>query len=177
MADYRNAVLCVNGERLLELAVSGAAQIKFTSIKTSSTRYETTQLRALTDIGDIRQSSGISASTEDSLNTVSLYTSFSNAKLAEGYYVRNFGIYAADPDDATGETELLYAVVNADESVNPATFIPAYSTKGTSGVDFTCEIVVANSSEVTIKLDENAGVPLSVFNTFAEQFNAVQQRY
>lgn len=175
MADYRNAVLCVNGERLLELAVSGAAQIKFTSIKTSSTRYETTQLRALTDIGDIRQSSGISASTEDSLNTVSLYTSFSNAKLAEGYYVRNFGIYAADPDDATGETELLYAVVNADESVNPATFIPAYSTKGTSGVDFTCEIVVANSSEVTIKLDENAGVPLSVFNTFAEQFNAGMQ--
>lgn len=175
MADYRNAVLCINGEKLLALVVAGEAQIKFTSIKTSSTRYEVTQLKGLTDIGDIRQSSGISASTKDSLNTVSLYTSFSNAKLAEGYYVRNFGIYAADPDDTTGETEILYAVVNADESVNPATFIPAYSTKGTSGVDFTCEIVVANSSEVTIKLDENAGVPLSVFNTFAEQFNEGMQ--
>ena len=69
MADYRNAVLCVNGERLLELAVSGAAQIKFTSIKTSSTRYETTQLRALTDIGDIRQSSGTVSYTHLTLPT------------------------------------------------------------------------------------------------------------
>lgn len=174
MADYRNAVLCKNGERLLELAVSGEAQIKFTSVKTSSTRYEPTQLKDLTDIGDIKQSSGISASTKDSLNTISLYTSFSNAKLVEGYYVRNFGIYAADPD-GDGEEEILYAVVNADESSNPATFIPAYSNKGTSGVDFTCEIVVANADEVIIKLDENAGVPLSVFNTFAEQFNTGMQ--
>lgn len=176
MADYRNAVLCTNGERLLKLAVSGEAKIKFTSIKTSSTRYEATQLKDLTDIGDVKQSSGISASTKDSPNTVSLYTSFSNAKLVEGYYVRNFGIYAADPDDETGETEILYAVVNADEGTNPATFIPAYSNKGTSGVDFTCEIVVANSEEVTIVLDENAGVPLSVFNTFAEQFTEGMQK-
>ena len=75
--------------------------------------------------------------------------------------MRNFGIYAADPDGSS-EEEILYAVVNADESSNPATFIPAYSSRGTSGVDFTCEIVVANSDEVIIKLDENAGVPLSV---------------
>lgn len=175
MADYRNAVLCTKGERLLEMAVAGEAQIKFTSIKTSSTRYEEGQLKDLTDIGEVKQSSGISASTKDSLNTISLYASFSNAKLAEGYYVRNFGIYAADPD-GSGEEEILYAVVNADESSNPATFIPAYSSRGTSGVDFTCEIVVANSDEVIIKLDENAGVPLSVFNTFATQFEESMQK-
>lgn len=171
MADYRNAVLCKNGERLLELAVQGEARIKFVGAKTSSTRYEVSQLHSLTDIGEIRQSSGISASIKDSPNTVSLYTSFSNAKLSEGYYVRNIGIYAADPDDASGNTEILYAVVNADESVNPATYIPAYTAKGTSGVDITCEITVSNSNEVIIKLDETAGVPASAFDALAEQVN------
>lgn len=173
MATYRDAVLCKNGQRLLALAVAGEANINFTHVKTSSTKYEATQLEALTDIGEIVQSNRISASTKDSLNTISLYAAFSNAKLIEGYFVRNFGIYATDPDDE--ESEILYAIVSADESEYPATFIPAYSNKGTSGVDFACEIVVANSKEVTVVLDENAGVPLSVFNDFAERFNQGMQ--
>lgn len=169
MASYRDAVLCTKGAELLERAVAGDVKIEFISVKTSSTSYEEAQLKDLTDIGEIKQSSGISASTKDSLNTISLYASFSNAHLAEGYYARNFGIYAKDPD-GDGEQEILYAVVSADESSNSATFIPAYSNKGTSGIDFTCEIVVANSEEVIVKLDENAGVPLGVFNSFVSQF-------
>ena len=171
MADYRNAVLCKNGRKLLKLAASGEAKIIFSSIKTSTTKYEVNQLGGLIDIGEIKQSNKISASIEDSLNTVSLYTTFSNVSLIEGYFIRNFGIYAIDPEDKNGETEILYAIVNADETINQAVFIPAYNSGGTSGVDFTCEIVVDNSNNIIVKLDENNGVPASIFNDFVERFN------
>ena len=47
MADYRNAVLCAKGERLLEMAVAGEAQIKFTSIKTLVPDMRRVSLRIL----------------------------------------------------------------------------------------------------------------------------------
>lgn len=161
MAIYRNTVICKNGKKLLAKAIAGLAQIKFTSIKTSDTEYGETQLENLESIGLVKQTGTISSSVKESTNSVSLYTSFINTGLSEGYTVRNFGIYATDPE---GGGEVLYAIVNADESTTPATFIPAYGNKGTSGVDFSCEVVVSNADEVTVVIDGNAGVPLSLFD-------------
>ena len=170
MATYRNTVICKDGQELLAKAVAGLATIHFTSIKTSATQYTESQLENLTDIGTVIQSVGISASTAESTNVVSLYGAFTNASLQSGYYCRNFGIFAEDPEDSS--QEILYAIVNADESTVPATYIPAYGGKGTSGVNFSCEIIVANASEVEVTLDPSAGVPLNLFNDTVATINA-----
>lgn len=170
MATYRNTVICTDGQELLAKAVAGLATIHFTSIKTSATQYTESQLEDLTDIGTVVQSVGISASTAESSNVVSLYAAFTNTALQSGYYCRNFGIFAEDPEDSS--QEILYAIVNADESTVPATYIPAYGGKGTSGVNFSCEIIVANASEVEVTLDPSAGVPLNLFNTTVATINA-----
>lgn len=174
MADYRDAILCKNGENLLKLAVAGEALIGFTSVKTSSAKYDVSQLKSLTEVDDIKQTSALIAKTKDSPNTVSLYAAFTNDKITEGYYVRNFCIYAKDPEDE--ENEILYAIISADETNVPATFMPSYSNRGTSGIEFACEIVVANSEDVTIQLDTSIGVPTDVFNTFVDGINAEMKK-
>lgn len=166
MAIYRQSVICLNGKEVLDRALAGECSIKFTSIKTSSTKFEESDLPNLTGIGTIEQEKLISKMDNGGSGAVSLFCSFTNTDLSKGYYVRNFGIYVEDPDNSLNE--LLYAVVNADESAIPASYLPAYNGVGVSAIDFVSLITVSNSKDITCVLDPSGSCPMSVFTTHTE---------
>lgn len=148
MADYRQSVLCKNGREILQRAFAGEVMIKFTSIKTSDTVFTEEELPNLEGIGTIKQAGTLSKMEQAGQEGVVLYTSFSNADLSEGYYVRNFGIYVENPDNS--EQELLYSIVNANESKVPASHIPAFNGVGTSGIDFSTIVTVSSYDSVSV---------------------------
>lgn len=166
MADYRQSVLCKNGREILQRAIAGEVIIKFTSIKTSDTVFTEGELPNLESIGTIKQVGTLSKMEQAGQEGVVLYTSFSNAELTEGYYVRNFGIYVEDPDNE--DNELLYSVVNANESKVPASHIPAFNGVGTSGIDFSSIVTVSSFESVTCVIDPNAGCTVAMFNEHTE---------
>lgn len=161
MADYRQSVLCKNGRKILQRAFAGEVMIKFTSIKTSDTVFTEEELPNLEGIGTIKQAGTLSKMEQAGQEGVVLYTSFSNADLSEGYYVRNFGIYVENPDNS--EQELLYSIVNANESKVPASHIPAFNGVGTSGIDFSTIVTVSSYDSVSCVIDPNAGCTVAMF--------------
>ena len=161
MANYRSTILCKHGREILAKAFAGEVMIKFTSIKTSDTIFTEDQLPNLEGIGTIKQVGKLSQMEQAGQEGVILYTSFNNSELTEGYYVRNFGIYVEDPDNT--ENELLYSIVNADESKIPASHLPAFNGVGVSGIDFNTLVTVSSFDSVTCVIDPSAGVTASMF--------------
>jgi len=146
MADFRGTILTVKGRNLLAKAQTGA-QLSFTKIKLGdglwSSDTDPTQLNDLVSpkmdwpIEDIRIVGD---------GTVRLRFILTNTGLSQGFFMREIGIYAQDPDLG----EILYAVAYAGDR---ADFIPA---DGVTKVENVVDIytVIANAQNVTAVISD-----------------------
>ena len=81
-----------------------------------------------------------------------------NSTVTTGYYLREFGIYAKDPDDG----EILYAVASDSEP----DFIPAKGTSTVISQEIGVALTFANTSNVTAAVNTSATATISYVNTY-----------
>ena len=81
-----------------------------------------------------------------------------NSTVTTGYYLREFGIYAKDPDDG----EILYAVASDPEP----DFIPAKGTSTVISQEIGVALTFANAANVTATVNTSATATISYVNTY-----------
>ncbi len=145
MSQFSNMVLTAKGKALQTKAQTGSTPLNFTRVAIGSGYLpEGTNLEGLTALMEEKQFLDINLiSIENGLAT--LRVTFTNSGLTTGYYVREFGVFATDPD----EGEILYSVANAG---GMADFLPP---EGANIVEqiFDVVTVVGNAANVTATID------------------------
>jgi hypothetical protein len=145
---FNPSILTEKGRALVAKAVMGVCDITFTKIAVSESHL-TGDLRYLTDIGAVKQSANVSSVTRTGDIHVKVGAGFSNEALSAGYYIRNLGLFAQDPD----EGEILYSVSVADEREAVADWMPSASSIGVSSIVVDMYTSVANTASVTLTVD------------------------
>ena len=109
MGAFKSAVITKKGQELLAKVVAGTTKLEFTKIKVSDAKLSG-DLASMTGIGTIKQEEKVASVVRKNGSNVTVSASFSNQTLGQGYYVRNLGLYANDPQAG----EILYSISVAD---------------------------------------------------------------
>ena len=155
MAEFRRAVITEKGLALLAKAQADEVPISITKAVSGSGEYtDSESLIERTGLKEPQQEFAPTSIVRRNDTTVLVRFSITNAppgeSLEHGYYVREVGIYADDPD----EGEILYSIAIAGEGT--CDYLPAYggTLPTTIGVSFVIE--VANADTVIIQTDISA---------------------
>jgi len=146
MADFRGTILTVKGRNLLAKAQTGAT-LTFTKIKLGDGFWSSdTDPTRLNDLVSPKLNLPIQDIRVVGDGTVRLRFILSNTGLSQGFFMREIGIYAQDPDLG----EILYAVAYAGDR---ADFIPS---DGVTKVENVVDIytVIANAQNVTAVISD-----------------------
>ena len=122
MGAFKSAVITKKGQELLAKVVAGTTKLEFTKIKVSDAKLSG-DLASMTGIGTIKQEEKVASVVRKNGSNVTVSASFSNQTLGQGYYVRNLGLYANDPQAG----EILYSISVADESTATADYMPPFN--------------------------------------------------
>lgn len=167
MAEFSKVVITDNGRTLLAKIISGSSDnVEFTKISTSSYIYtDDEQLKSLTELSEIKQTSLISKVTLKDEVAIKVEVAFNNTNLTEGYYMRALGLYAIDPDVG----EILYAVTR-ETSGN--CYMPAYNNATVSGAYIQLVTTVGNAENVSLEVDQAAVATIGDIQDLQNQLNA-----
>lgn len=117
------------------------------------------QLEDLTELVAPVQTLPIASVTySDDSHACIISTVTDNSTVTTGYYLREFGIYAKDPDDG----EILYAVASDSEP----DFIPAKGTSTVISQEIGVALTFANAANVTAAVNTSATATISYVNTY-----------
>lgn len=169
MGAFKSAVITKKGQALLAKVVAGTANFNFTSIKTSENTL-TGDLASKTGIGTIKQTANVASVIRQNDSNVKVSASFSNANLNAGYYVRNIGLYATDPQ----EGEICYSISVADESVATADWMPPFNGIGVSSLMVDLVTAVSNASSVNVTVDPTASATVAQIIDLQSQIDDVR---
>lgn len=156
MGAFNSAVITKKGQALLAKVVAGTATFNFTNIKTSETKL-TGDLASLAGIGTVKQTVQVASVIRQNDSNVKVSASFSNSGLQAGYYVRNIGLYATDPQ----EGEICYSISVADETTATADWMPPFNGIGVSSLMVDLVTAVSNASSVNVTVDPTASATVS----------------
>lgn len=148
MLIWNPSKLTTKGKALLAKAQAGRCTIKITKAQTGSGQYssgEATDTR--TSLKTPVQTLSIHSKEIQNGSTLVLKVAITNKTsdtdvLKSGYEIREFGIFAQDPDDG----EILYSIATASTS----DYMPAYNGVIPSVISMSYYLEVANASSVTI---------------------------
>jgi hypothetical protein len=146
MADFRGTILTQRGKNLLAKAQTGTT-LTFTKIKIGDGLWPSnTDPTQLNDLVSPKLNLPIQSITVVGDEAVRLRFVLTNTGLSQGFFMREIGIYAQDPDLG----EILYAVAYAGDR---ADFIPA---DGVTKVENVVDIytVIANAQNVTAVISD-----------------------
>jgi hypothetical protein len=146
MADFRGTILTQRGRNLLAKAQTGTT-LTFTKIKLGDGLWPSnTDPTQLNDLVSPKLNLPIQEIRVVGDGTVRLRFVLTNTGLSQGFFMREIGIYAQDPDIG----EILYAVAYAGDR---ADFIPA---DGITKVENVVDIytVIANAQNVTAVISD-----------------------
>lgn len=145
MSNWTGFVLTENGQRMLAKAEAGKT-LTFTKIKLGDGQVASGQdLTKLTALAHAVQDVGISSITPKDDGTVVISGIISNATLDKGYYIREFGLMASDPDVG----EILYAVM-MDTAPD---FLPPKTSPSVISEQYNIIMGVGNASSVNVIVD------------------------
>lgn len=134
------------GDALLAKAMSSGT-IKFTKISVGQGEYAG-DIKILTSLVDLIQSNNITEKKVMPDNVAQLKSFFSNKNLSSGFYWREIGVFAEDPD----EGEILYSYANAG---NTAEFIPPESTGTLLERTIAVNIITSSLTSVNITINDS----------------------
>ncbi len=137
----------------LQAKVLGGATLTFTKAQSGSgTLPGGTDITAMTALVAPEQDIVIASVTPSVPNKLTARIDFTNDGLEAGYYWREIGLFADDPDDG----EILYAYSNAGDE---GTFIPA---EGDGVTEQIVDLVtlIANVMSVTVEVDNSLAHPV-----------------
>jgi len=160
MASFNNTIITSKGHALMAKIVAGTATPSFTKIRTSDHQYPGgTDFEALTSLSGIRQTVDVANVTKVSPAKIKVSGVFTNASLGTGYYVRNIGLYAVDPQ----EGEILYSITTAVT----ADWMPPQGGAAASSILVDIETVVSNADNINMTVDPNATATVQMVNNLA----------
>ena len=171
MGVFKKAVVTEKGQALLTKSIAGLCNMEFTKVSLGDSML-TGDLASMVDIGSVKQSSAIAYAIIKDATTVSFETTFTNQHLTQGYYVRNIGLYAKDPD----EGEILYSISVADESVATASWMPAFSGMYVNSLLIELVTAVSNSANVNVMVDPTLYVTVDQLNSKADRIALNEKR-
>lgn len=169
MGAFKSAVITTKGQALLAKVVAGTTKLEFTKIAVSENTLSG-DLASKTGIGTIKQSEKVASVVRQNGANVKVSASFSNETLGAGYYVRNIGLYATDPQDG----EILYSISVADESTATADWMPPFNGIGVSSLLVDLVTAVSNASNVSVTVDPSAGATVAQIVNLQEQIDDVR---
>lgn len=169
MGAFKSAVITKKGQELLAKVVAGTTKLEFTKIRVSDAKLSG-DLASMTDIGTIKQEEKVASVVRKNGSNVIVSASFSNQTLGQGYYVRNLGLYANDPQAG----EILYSISVADESTATADYMPPFNGIGVSSLIVDLVTAVSNASSVKVNVDLTAGATVAQIVNLQEQIDDVK---
>ena len=108
MPNWSGLILTKQG-RQLQAKVEAGTKLTITKLKLGSgVLQEGKQLEELTDLVEPKQNIGIATIEAQDNGMCKVSATISNAGLSAGYYVRELGVFATDPDKG----EILYLIAN-----------------------------------------------------------------
>nr|DAX23664.1 MAG TPA: tail collar fiber protein [Caudoviricetes sp.] len=149
---FKEAVLTQKGVALLAKVQASGAKIELTKAVSGDGGYSISEdLTARTSLKSQRQEFKLAAVKRQNETNVFIKFLITNKQesgnLVNGYYIKEVGIYAKDPD----EGEILYAIAIANE--NQWDYLPAYNDLLPSTITVNFLIEVSNADTVVIKMD------------------------
>lgn len=164
MANFNAAVLTAKGIALLAKAQAGQTNIEFTKAASGDGSYEAEE--SLLTVEALKaQKQEFPINKVSVVNDATVFVKFlitnqqEAGNLSQGYYVKEVGIFATDPD----EGEILYAIATAVE--DQWDYMPAYNGLLPAAITVEFFAEVSNAAEVTIR---TAGAYLLVEDAEAE---------
>lgn len=149
MPNWNGLVLTKKGQ-LLQAKVGTGVVLALTKMKLGSGVLPNgTSLEDLTDLVTPEQNVGIAAKevlTDQKMCKIS--ATITNIGLSAGYYVRELGVFANDPDDG----EILYAVT----SDSAPDYLPPEGGSTAVSQEFAVYISASNASDVEVSIDPGA---------------------
>lgn len=168
MARFRKAVITDLGLALINRVQTGDTQLKFTKICTGSGDYgESDLLNGCTGLKQKQQEFPISSIAVVDNDTVRLRTVISNTGLQTGYYIKEIGLYAQNPDGG----ELLYSIAVA--VTGQWDYLPAESEVSPATITLDTYSSVANASTVTIQGGSGAAATAEDLKELEEKLTAM----
>lgn len=144
-----NGIILTNKGRVLQAKVEAGETLNLTKLKLGSGIISEGQsLEALTDLIRPEQNLGIAAKTAMENGFTKIEATITNAGLEEGYYVRELGVFAQDPDDG----EILYDVTT-DTAPD---YLPAQGGAAVLSQEFAVYITTSNVDHIEATIDPTA---------------------
>ena len=152
-----NGIILTNKGRQLQAKVEAGTVLTITKLKLGDGEISGSQtLEGLTDLVSPKQNLGIAEKEVMPNGLCRLGAVISNTGLTTGYYVKELGIYATDPD----EGEILYAITTC----TAPDYLPAGGGATVVSEEFDVNIAVANGTSITATLDPNALATMGYVN-------------
>lgn len=146
MANWIGTILTNKGKTLQGKVEAGKCKLELTKMKIGSGILEDGRdLEGLIELIHSEQEIGLSEIETMDTGECVVHATLSNINVKTGFYVRELGLYATDPD----EGEILYAITTDS---NPD-YIQAYGGTTTISYDIALTIIVDNATHTAANID------------------------
>lgn len=143
MADWSGAIMTKQGRALEAKVTAGICKLKLTKLKVGD--GEPHEIESMTDLAAPKLDIGISSISPTDAGICDIEGVITNAELEKGFYMRELGIYATDPE----EGEILYAVATDSH----ADYLQAKGSSTTLSVGLHVQVVITNADSVMAIID------------------------
>jgi hypothetical protein len=165
MAEYTGMVLTKKGRELQAKSESGV-RLNFTKVAIGDGQHGSQNIEDFESLLNPLRDLWITGIQVES-GQCKVHSAITNEGLSQGFYVREIGLYAHDPDLG----EILYAVALAKE----ADFLPADGGTTVINNEFEIIVIVANATEITANISNVGYVSREEFNAFVLTLDTVKQ--
>lgn len=143
MADWSGAIMTKQGRALEAKVTAGICKLELTKLKVGD--GEPHEIESMTDLAAPKFDIGISSISPTDAGICDIEGVITNAELEKGFYMRELGIYATDPE----EGEILYAVATDSH----ADYLQAKGSSTTLSVGLHVQVVITNADSVMAIID------------------------
>lgn len=143
MADWSGAIMTKQGRALEAKVTAGICKLELTKLKVGD--GEPHEIESMTDLAAPKLDIGISSISLTDAGICDIEGVITNAELEKGFYMRELGIYATDPE----EGEILYAVATDSH----ADYLQAKGSSTTLSVGLHVQVVITNADSVMAIID------------------------
>lgn len=143
MADWSGAIMTKQGRTLEAKVTAGICKLELTKLKVGD--GEPHEIESMTDLAAPKLDIGISSISPTDAGICDIEGVITNAELEKGFYMRELGIYATDPE----EGEILYAVATDSH----ADYLQAKGSSTTLSVGLHVQVVITNADSVMAIID------------------------
>ena len=143
MADWSEAIMTKQGRALEAKVTAGICKLELTKLKVGD--GEPHEIESMTDLAAPKLDIGISSISPTDAGICDIEGVITNAELEKGFYMRELGIYATDPE----EGEILYAVATDSH----ADYLQAKGSSTTLSVGLHVQVVITNADSVMAIID------------------------